>query len=381
MIFEIDFLKIEKKISRIENNNCVFFFLPFYHLGGAELVHLNIIKSISDKPTVTFFTMKSSDNHFKQEFYKNSYCIDINKFVRTHKDRIRISKYILKKMNQQEKLTIFGCHSYIFYFVLTNRNTDIRAIDLIHAFTDQNEIGHETESLPSLSKIDKRITITEHVREQLRQLYSMNEINDEENQKIEVIYNATSLKIQKNFERSFDKITLLYVGRNSPEKRIHLIGKIASRMKQMNLNFEMILIGSNLEEGINQEDRSSCTFLGALSQDEIAEWYQKAHVVLITSKREGFPMVFMEGMVFGCVPVSTNVGGIPELIKNEETGILIENSLDEDELIERFIREIIQLFEPKEKYKKISFNCSEFAKQHFTMERFNKEYRELILNE
>ena len=123
----------------------------------------------------------------------------------------------------------------------------------------------------------------------------------------------------------------------------------------MNFHFEMVLIGSNLEEGINKEDRSSCTFLGALSLDEIAEWYQKAHAVLITSKREGFPMVFMEGMVFGCVPISTNVGGIPELIKNDETGILIENNMYEDELIERFIREIIHLFESKGKYQKIYY--------------------------
>ncbi len=371
------FFKLKRQIEELETNKRIFFFFPFYHIGGAELVHLNIVRSVKDQPTLTFFTLPSGDEDLKNDFFNASRCFDIQLFIRNPKEKKSLIKIISQKINEQENPVVFACHSSFFYEILPHLGEKVKRIDLIHAFTGIDEPGHEKESLPFLKMLNKRVVITNYVKSQLQDLYKEKGIDKNESEKIQVIYNATNLPpFSENIK---EKITLLFVGRNSPEKRIYLIGTMASRLKQMNYNFEMVLIGANLEMGINFEDRTSCTFLGALSQDEITEWYQKAHAVLITSRREGFPMVFMEGMMFGCVPISTNVGGIPELIKNEETGILIENSLEEDELIEGFIKEIIHLLESKEKYDKISSSCSEFAKQHFSMERFMKEYRNLLI--
>ena len=379
--YKILFFKLKSDIQNLENDYQVIFFYPYYHMGGAELVHLNIVKSVKGYKCLMFFTMPSGDNQFIEEFNSLGKVIDVEKYIRTHEDFKTIKNLIIKKIESIKPMVIFGCHSPMFYVIISELKNKFRTIDLIHAFTDNNEFGYENQSLPFLKFLSKRIVITNHVKSLLKSLYEENGIDKKEAEKIQVIYNATHLTNCSEIKKDKEKITLVYAGRNSPEKRIHLIGQIASRLKQMNFNFEMVLIGSNLKEGINSGDRSSCTFLGALSQDEIAEWYQKAHAVLITSKREGFPMVFMEGMVFGCIPISTNVGGISELLKNEETGILIENSLDEDELIERFIREIIVLFESKEKYQKISSVCSEFAQQYFTMDRFIMEYRNLLLSD
>ena len=373
------FFALKRQIKSLDINKRIFFFFPFYHTGGAELVHLNIIRSVCDQPTVTFFTLPSGDEDFKNDFFNKSECYDIQLFIRSPKEKKSLIKIISQKINAQENPVVFACHSSFFYEILPHLDEKVKRIDLIHAFTGADEPGHEKESLPFLKMLNKRVVITNYVKSQLQDLYKEKGIEKNESEKIQVIYNATHLNSFS--ENKKEKITLLYVGRNSPEKRIHLIGQIASRLKQKNFNFEMLLIGSNLDEGIYLEDRPSCTFLGALSQDEITEWYQKAHAVLITSRREGFPMVFIEGMMFGCVPISTNVGGIPELIKNEETGILIENSLDEDELVERFTKEIIQLFESTEKYQKISSICSEFAQQYFTMDRFIMEYRNLLLSD
>jgi glycosyltransferase involved in cell wall biosynthesis len=373
------FFELKRQIVSLDTNKRVFFFFPFYHTGGAELVHLNIVRSVKDLPTLTFFTLPSGDEDLINDFHNASECFDIQLFIRNKKEKKNLIKIIAQKINTQENPVVFTCHCSFFYELLPYLEEKVRCIDLIHAFTGIDEPGHEKESLPYLKMINKRVVITNQVKSQLNELYKEKGIYKNEAEKIQVIYNATHLTNFYEIKKDKEKITLIYAGRNSPEKRIHVIGQIASLLKQMNLKFEMVIIGSNLEEGINLNDRSSCTFLGALSQDEIAEWYQKAHAVLITSKREGFPMVFMEGMVFGCIPISTNVGGIPELINNEETGILIENSLDENELVGNFTKEIVSLFENIEKYQKISSTCLEFAQHHFTMERFNKEYRNLLL--
>jgi glycosyltransferase involved in cell wall biosynthesis len=375
------FFELRRQIKGLEINKRVFFFFPFYHTGGAELVHLNIIRSISDKPSVTFFTLPSGDDDLKNDFYNASECFDIQFYIRNKKEKKNLIKIISQKINAQVNPVVFACHCSFFYEILPYLEEKVKRFDLIHAFTGIDEPGHEKESLPYLKMINKRVVITNQVKTQLNELYKEKGIDKNESDKIQVIYNATHLSHFAEIKKDKEKITLLYVGRNSPEKRIHLIGKIASRLKKMNFHFEMVLIGSNLEKGIDLDDRSSCTFLGALSQEEISKWYNKACAVLITSRREGFPMVFMEGMMFGCVPISTNVGGIPELIKNEETGILIENSLDEGDLVEKFTIEIIKLFESHEKFQKISTNGFEYALNNFKLERFNEEYRNLLLED
>ena len=58
---------------------------------------------------------------------------------------------------------------------------------------------------------------------------------------------------------------------------------------------------------------------------------------MITSFREGFPMVIPEAMAQGAIPISTNVGGINEHITNFENGVLIDNSVNEDEIINQFV--------------------------------------------
>ena len=48
-------------------------------------------------------------------------------------------------------------------------------------------------------------------------------------------------------------------------------------------------------------------------------------------------MVIPEAMAQGAIPISTNVGGINEHITNFENGVLIDNSVNEDEIINQFV--------------------------------------------
>jgi glycosyltransferase involved in cell wall biosynthesis len=382
IIYEVQFLQLKKRINNISSENKVFFFFPFYHTGGAELVHLNIIKSLSGQSSATFFTLPSAaDEGLKDAFFSSSLCFDIQLFIRNDKDRKSIAKQIAKKINLQKSPVVFACHASFFYYLLPFLQQHVIRIDLIHAFTGENEPGHEKESLPFLNQITKRVVITKHVKNQLIELYNNKRIEPSNGDKIQVIYNATDLVSISKLKKSTKSFTLLYVGRNSPEKRVHLIGKIASNLKSILPNINVVLIGPNLESAILQEDKENCIFIGALAQNQLSEWYEKAHAVLITSVREGFPMVFMESMVFGCVPVSTAVGGIPELLKHKENGLLIPNSDDDDTLINRFTNVVLEIIREQNLYIKLSQNDIDFATKQFTMKRFKAEYRKLLSNE
>ncbi len=57
-------------------------------------------------------------------------------------------------------------------------------------------------------------------------------------------------------------------------------------------------------------------------QNELATFYENADMVLVCSRSETFGRVIVEAMSFGCPVVATKTGGIPEIIKDGENGLL-----------------------------------------------------------
>jgi glycosyltransferase involved in cell wall biosynthesis len=57
---------------------------------------------------------------------------------------------------------------------------------------------------------------------------------------------------------------------------------------------------------------------------DIEEYFQAADVNLIASKTESFCLSILEAMCFGCPSVATRVGGIPEVIEDRVSGVLVD---------------------------------------------------------
>ena len=72
----IDILKFK---NNLRNKN-IFFFFPYYHIGGAERVHIDILKVFKNQKTVCIITNSSLNNYFYEEFNSNSKLIEIEKF-------------------------------------------------------------------------------------------------------------------------------------------------------------------------------------------------------------------------------------------------------------------------------------------------------------
>jgi teichuronic acid biosynthesis glycosyltransferase TuaC len=70
--------------------------------------------------------------------------------------------------------------------------------------------------------------------------------------------------------------------------------------------------------------RVDARFLGRLDQDGIAQLYAAADVVTLPSYNEGMPNVVCEAMLSGRAVVASTVGGTPEIVESERTGLLVE---------------------------------------------------------
>jgi glycosyltransferase involved in cell wall biosynthesis len=127
---------------------------------------------------------------------------------------------------------------------------------------------------------------------------------------------------------------ILFVGRISFEKGVHVLLKSLSYLKSKT---HLVIIGPpestrtkyfatimNLIEEENRKGKHEITYLGALDQEEVKKWYQKASVfVLPTILPEAFGIVNLEALACETPVVAPNTGGVPEVVHNYENGILV----------------------------------------------------------
>src|SRR5207245_8261363 len=62
---------------------------------------------------------------------------------------------------------------------------------------------------------------------------------------------------------------------------------------------------------------------GAAEQTEVLAWWQRATIGVLTSDNEGMPVSLMEAAACGVPAVATAVGGVPELVEDGVTGLLV----------------------------------------------------------
>jgi glycosyltransferase involved in cell wall biosynthesis len=115
---------------------------------------------------------------------------------------------------------------------------------------------------------------------------------------------------------------LLGVGRLVPEKGFDLLVRAAALTGQA-----AIVVGDGPERAALEELagslRADVTFTGEVHPSELAARYHQARVVVVPSRREGFGMVAAEAAAAGRAVVGTRVGGIPEVVADGESGILV----------------------------------------------------------
>jgi glycosyltransferase involved in cell wall biosynthesis len=357
----------------------LFFFFPSATIGGAEKVHIDILSCIQDYNPVVFLTSGDLKNDLYPFFREYASVYDISGYMDNLFLKETLTNYLLKVLNSLSDITIFGCNSDYFYEILPSFNKNIYVIDLLHAFSKPDE-GFEDISLPYVDRFNKRVVINNKTKSDFKEKYLENHIPARYLEKIVVIPNQVEIPENYSIKDKISPLKVLYIGRATQEKRVHLVGKIAAYCSKEGVMAEFILVGDQIEKAVDVNFRKYCTFKKAITDPQrLYELYRESNIILIVSSREGFPLVVMEAMANGVVPVCTNVGGISEHIQNEANGLLIE-PLEEEHIVENFTKIIKQLSEDREKLNRISYNAYLYAKDHFNREPFCASYRNLFHN-
>ena len=111
-------------------------------------------------------------------------------------------------------------------------------------------------------------------------------------------------------------------------------------------------------------------FLG--KQESLSELYSVADLMLLLSEKESFGLVLLEAMACGVPCIGTNVGGIPEVIKNKENGYIVE--LGDCESVAEYGVEILQ---NPTLHKQIVDRSLEIIQDRFSSNNIVEQYEEM----
>lgn len=152
-----------------------------------------------------------------------------------------------------------------------------------------------------------------------------------ESSKCSVIYNFNTLTLNNNIEivKHKDKrIRLLFVG--TIGKRKGFFDLVEALQKIDENKYELHVCGEAANEESKREFEKSkeklgknLVFHGFVSGVEKDSIYKNSDIMILPSYGEGLPMVIFEAFSASCVVISTNVGAIPEIVR-DENGRIIE---------------------------------------------------------
>jgi glycosyltransferase involved in cell wall biosynthesis len=171
-----------------------------------------------------------------------------------------------------------------------------------------------------------------------------------------------------------------YVGRLSREKGlIHLFAACA-QLSRNGVPLRVLIVGDgpqrNELENLSLELGLGDRVLFTGFQEDIAEWILCMDVFILPSLTEGTPIALLEAMAYGIPAIASAVGGVPQVIKHGETGILVSPGRAEE-----ISNAILALFEDPAARQKLAQNALMAVKTRYSIEqwigRIEMEYQSL----
>jgi glycosyltransferase involved in cell wall biosynthesis len=128
-----------------------------------------------------------------------------------------------------------------------------------------------------------------------------------------------------------DELAIVCVGRLSTEKGHRDLLEAAAQLRRISdvPRFRLVLVGDGPEREQLTSDAARlgiaeiCSFAG--HRNDVRPWYRVASVFALPSRSEGSPNVVLEAMSAGVPVIATDVGGVPEIMQDGVTGLIVRS--------------------------------------------------------
>ena len=208
------------------------------------------------------------------------------------------------------------------------REQQPRVVTTLHG-TDTSLLGYDPGYAPAirhaLINSDAVTTVSESLKRETQRVFDFDD-------PIEVIHNffvpRPPRRSREEVRRELglgDEVVVLHSSNLRPGKRIDLLLETVARVHPLNAFRLLILAGepfAPFSEEVQRLGLTECVIVREKVTD-IEDYLQVADIGLFTSETESFCLSILEAMCFGCPSVSTRVGGIPEVVEDNQSSLLI----------------------------------------------------------
>jgi len=203
-----------------------------------------------------------------------------------------------------------------------------RVVTTLHG-TDTTLLGHDAGYAPAISHAltssDAVTAVSESLKRETEQVLAFDGA-------IEVIHNFFAPRPPRRSPAEVrrelglgNEVLVVHSSNLRPGKRIDLLLETVTRVRPRDAFKLLILAGEPFAPFTEQVRRLGLADRVIVREKvhAIEDYLQISDVGLVTSDTESFCLSILEAMCFGCPSVSTRVGGIPEVVEDHESGLLV----------------------------------------------------------
>ncbi len=352
---------------------------------GAEKVMLSLARYFNQTDNIAYVGV-IRDRRFpalSNEVIAAAYDLSLPTFIINSTGKLDVYTIReLKKFLLKNKIDILHTHNYKSNIIgiISAKMIGIPAITTVHGYTTStiNVSFYEIIDRCILPFFNRVVVVNEKI---LRYMPSHKRI---------VIKNGLDInaflkndKKRLNFRRRFnireDEIVIATAGRLSREKNQQMLIQASEILLANNNNIKILIAGTGEQRGklqhmIGKRGLSQNVIFTGFIQD-MREFYSGIDIFVLSSNTEGIPMVILEAMASGVVVVATKVGGVPEIVIDNETGLLVEAGD-----VVGLADVIKKLIDNRNLWHRLTINALEFIKEHFSIEEMMQHYYNLYIS-
>ena len=180
------------------------------------------------------------------------------------------------------------------------------------------------------------------------------------------IYNALSRHFMNlSFHRNNKQpITIGAVSRLERVKGMDLVIPAFAEVRKAHPDVRLLIVGDgSLRQDMQRQAEAlqvqdAVEWAGRQPQEVLPQWYQRMAIVLMPSRSEGFGLTAIEAMACGCVVVAARTGGLPEVVRDGEVGLL-----HEPESFKDMAAQINELIEHPDLWRKLSDRAVHYVRR------------------
>ncbi len=237
----------------------------------------------------------------------------------------------IKKVLKREKPDVIHTHRYVMQYAIP---AAVLARIRIRVHTVHNVAQKENDKIARIAAKTfykfchvVPVALSDKIKATILEEYDL------PSNKVPVILNGIDLSkcIPKNSYEISGKLKILHIGRFSEQKNHKGLIQTFKIVHEEYPNAELQLIGngdllSSIEDMVKTNNLQDCVkFLGL--KKNVYKYLHDADIFILPSIYEGIPMTLIEAMGTGLPIIATRVGGVPDMLQNDESAILLENDV------------------------------------------------------